>query len=70
VRERIHQVTGAPAFLAAARARRKVKAWFAQMKHLAGVSRLSLRGTAGTREQVLHAAAALNLRSLVMLCPG
>lgn len=69
VRERVRQLAGTPAFLAAARARRKVEARFAQMKHLAGLSRLRLRGTAGVREQVLLAAAALNLRSLVKLCP-
>lgn len=70
MRERVRQLAGTPAFLAAARARRKVEAWFAQMKHLAGLNRLRLRGTAGVREQVLLAAAALNLRSLVKLYPG
>ena len=70
VRERVRQLSGTPPFVAASRARRKVEARFAQMKHLAGLSRLRLRGTAGAREQVLLAAAALNLRSLVKLCPG
>lgn len=69
VRERVRQLAGTPAFLAAARARRKVEARFAQMKHVAGLNRLRLRGIAGVREQVLLAAAALNLRSLVKLCP-
>lgn len=68
VRERVRQPAGTTAFLAAAWARRKVEARFAQMKHLAGLNRLRLRGTAGVREQVLLAAAALNLRSLVKLC--
>jgi len=70
VRERVRQLAGTPAFLAAARARRKVEARFAQMKHVAGLSRLRLRGIAGVREQVLLAATALNLRSLVKLCTG
>lgn len=47
-----------------------VEARFAQMKHLAGLSRLRLCGVAGVCEQVLLAVAALNLRSLVKLYPG
>lgn len=49
---------------------RAIEARFAQMKHCVGLNRLRLRGMAGVREQVLLAAAALNLRSLVKLCPG
>lgn len=70
VRERVRSLSSTPAFAVAARARRKVEARFAHMKHVTGLEKLRLRGLSGAKEQVLLAAAALNLRSLAKHCPA
>ena len=60
---------GTPAYVAAARARRKVEARFAELKRYVGLRRLRLRGLGRAAEQFLLAATAQNLKRLVAAQP-
>jgi transposase len=64
-RQRARELANTAAFASAQRARKKVEALFAELKHRMGVGRLRLRRLKFVREQFFLAAAAQNIRRLV-----
>jgi hypothetical protein len=62
-------LAGTPAFVEAARMRRKVEARFAELKRYVGLRRLRLRGLPRAAEQLLLAATAQNLKRLAVVHP-
>ena len=64
-RQQARELANTAAFASAQRARKKVEALFAELKHRMGVGRLRLRRMKFVREQFFLAAAAQNIRRLV-----
>jgi hypothetical protein len=64
-RQQARELANTAAFASAQRARKKVEALFAELKHRMGVPRLRLRRLKFVREQFFLAAAAQNIRRLV-----
>jgi transposase len=64
-RQQARELANTTAFASAQRARKKVEALFAELKHRMGVPRLRLRRLKFVREQFFLAAAAQNIRRLV-----
>jgi len=64
-RQQARELVNTAAFASAQRARKKVEALFAELKHRMGVPRLRLRRLKFVREQFFLAAAAQNIRRLV-----
>ena len=64
-RQQARELVHTAAFASAQRARKKVEALFAELKHRMGVPRLRLRRLKFVREQFFLAAAAQNIRRLV-----
>jgi len=64
-RQQARELAHTTAFASAQRARKKVEALFAELKHRMGVPRLRLRRLKFVREQFFLAAAAQNIRRLV-----
>jgi hypothetical protein len=64
-RQQARELANTAAFASSQRARKKVEALFAELKHRMGVPRLRLRRLKFVREQFFLAAAAQNIRRLV-----
>lgn len=64
-RQRARELANTPQFANAQRQRKKVEAWFAELKNQIGLRRLRLRRLRFVREQFFLAAAAQNLKRLV-----
>jgi len=64
-RQRARELAHTPEFAKAQRQRKKVEAWFAELKNQIGLRRLRLRRLKFVREQFLLAAVAQNIKRLV-----
>ena len=65
MRDRVRALANTEAFQLSRRERKKVEMAFAHLKRILKIDRLRLRGLSGTRDEVILAATAQNLRKLV-----